>query len=339
MRRPHRQPAGFNLAFLDIMACGLGAIILVFVLVKYHTATPVPPSSPPPDAELEAITDDLATRVAAIEKLRAELRRRTAAESSQLTDAAQLTRLTQRAAALESQLAQLTQSTPKTRRASNTESHLLGLRVSGARIIILLDSSASMAEQRLVDIIKIKTADTAAKKAAPKWQRAVAAARWMIERVPDGSQYLLIHYNAKPEFLSAAQWHFGDDAAARAAALKSLGEIYPHGGTDLHAALQLIKRHAATDIYLITDGLPTRGYLSTFDRFTACGTLIKSATTVSGKCRAALFAAAVAAFAGAGGVVNVALLPLEGDPAAAHAYWRWAAARGGTLISPSAEWP
>ena len=29
-----RASEGFNLAFLDIMACGLGAIVLVFMLVK-----------------------------------------------------------------------------------------------------------------------------------------------------------------------------------------------------------------------------------------------------------------------------------------------------------------
>jgi hypothetical protein len=34
MRR-HRRSEGFNLAFLDIMSCGLGAVVLVFMLVKH----------------------------------------------------------------------------------------------------------------------------------------------------------------------------------------------------------------------------------------------------------------------------------------------------------------
>ena len=29
-----RRPEGFNLAFLDIMACGLGAVVLILVLLK-----------------------------------------------------------------------------------------------------------------------------------------------------------------------------------------------------------------------------------------------------------------------------------------------------------------
>ncbi|MEO1925140.1 MAG: VWA domain-containing protein, partial [Gammaproteobacteria bacterium] len=31
-----KKTEGFNLAFLDIMSCGLGAIILVFMLVKHN---------------------------------------------------------------------------------------------------------------------------------------------------------------------------------------------------------------------------------------------------------------------------------------------------------------
>ena len=37
MRR-HRKSESFNLAFLDIMACGLGAVVLVFMLVKHNVS-------------------------------------------------------------------------------------------------------------------------------------------------------------------------------------------------------------------------------------------------------------------------------------------------------------
>lgn len=38
--RKHRKSEGFNLAFLDIMACGLGAVVLVFMLVKHNVTEP-----------------------------------------------------------------------------------------------------------------------------------------------------------------------------------------------------------------------------------------------------------------------------------------------------------
>jgi hypothetical protein len=40
-----------------------------------------------------------------------------------------------------------------------------------------------------------------------------------------------------------------------------------------------------------------------------------------------------------GVTVNVILYPLEGDPAAASAYWDLAIATRGALLSPSEDWP
>jgi uncharacterized protein HemX len=37
-----RDTDGFNLAFLDVMACGLGAVILIFMLIKFNAQTPEP---------------------------------------------------------------------------------------------------------------------------------------------------------------------------------------------------------------------------------------------------------------------------------------------------------
>ena len=37
--------------------------------------------------------------------------------------------------------------------------------------------------------------------------------------------------------------------------------------------------------------------------------------------------------------VNIILYPMEGDPAAASAYWRLAVATGGSFFCPSRDWP
>ena len=47
-----RKSEGFNLAFLDIMSCGLGAVVLVFMLVKHN----VDDSS----VEIEKLKNDIA---------------------------------------------------------------------------------------------------------------------------------------------------------------------------------------------------------------------------------------------------------------------------------------
>lgn len=345
--RKRRGAAGFNLAFLDIMACGLGAIILVFMLVKYQTEAPF--------TELHALQTDLAaaqhqTRAVAADRsaqaarlktLQQELqqrRTRAAAETQKNNNAAaEIIKITQQLNRLQQQKAQQTQAaaTPQENNSATPDSqqdHLLGLRVGGARIVILLDSSASMADERLVDIIKIKVANTDAKKNAPKWQRALNVVDWMLARVPPSSEYMIIQYNAKPSFVPTQQWRRGDDAEARAQIQRALAELYPHAATNLHAALTLIKDSISpTDIYVITDGLPTQGAKR-------CS-IFASKTTVSGKCREQLFLAAVQSFVGNPAKVNVVLLPIEGDPKAAYAYWRWAAATAGVMLSPAASWP
>ncbi len=37
--------------------------------------------------------------------------------------------------------------------------------------------------------------------------------------------------------------------------------------------------------------------------------------------------------------VNIILLPMEGDPEAASAFWKLAARTDGSLLSPARDWP
>ena len=353
-----RRPAGFNLAFLDIMACGLGAIILIFMLVKYNSEEPSTESNALVN-ELAGIRKEIQTTsanndalAAQIEKLKQQLQQqiKRSARSDEEAGATveELIKLTKEIAALEQKLAQQKQQTeaPEQKETESVkdktqEDHLIGLRVTGPRILILLDNSASMADERLLDIVKIKIADTAAKKAAPKWRRAIAVAHWILERVPEDSKYMVMHYNATADFLPDNKWRSGSDQNARAAVSAALEKLYPREATNLHSALTLIKTSSIrpTDIYVITDSLPTKGQgsLSALQRFKECG--ITGNTNVSGKCRLALFYAAIQSFSKSSATVNTVLLPIEGDPDAAYAYWLWAATTTGMMISPAGSWP
>ena len=351
-----RKPQGFNLAFLDIMSCGLGAIILIFMLVKYQADEPGVEAGALEAklADIQAQTREMAAANSAlsarIDALKSELQQ-AAQRAAQATDARaaaaeELIRLTKEISRLEQQLARQQQAAAeKTEPIDDSlrQDHLIGLRVSGERIVILLDNSASMADERLVDIIKVKAAGVAAQKAAPKWQRALAVARWIIERVPEDSEYRVARYNDTAAFVPDAQWLSGGDENAREAAMKALQELHPHNATNLNAALKLIASASPspTDVYVITDSLPTKGFdrLSALQRRKACGSFTAKATTVSGECREALFWAAVQPFARVPATVNTVLLPIEGDPEASYAYWLWAASTTGMMLSPAGEWP
>lgn len=354
MRRSPRRPSGFNLSFLDVMSCGLGAIILIFMLVKYQTEqTDVEQNALRAEwekikneaDEMEANNDTLAAQIEQLKK-NLDQQIKDAAQSKQTSTAVarELIKRAKDISALEKKLAQQKKQnaaeelSPESPVDKTLEDHLIGLRVTGSRITILLDSSASMADERLVDIIKIKAStDIAKKKAAPKWRRALAAVKWVIERVPKESEYRVIHYSADADFVVDKKWIGGDDVDARMKVFEALEALYPHGETNLSVALKLIESApiSPTDMYVITDGLPTKGTLSVLKKLKGCG----KKNTVSGNCRRELFYAAVQAFSPTRTKINTVLFPIEGDPEAAYAYWLWSAATTGVMISPAGSWP
>lgn len=353
MRR-HRKSEGFNLAFLDIMSCGLGAVVLVFMLVKHNVS----------NSAVE--TDLLSADVKKLELVQEQLQQ----TLEQLLDVSQseaqkIAQLKARLAPLEAQLSQkessLVQKTARLAALKNDiaarpiarkqdlveeerggeENYLMGLKVEGRRIAVLLDSSASMTDERLIDIIKRKNGAEAAKKQGPKWLRTLRIMRWILARVPKTSELTVISYNASVISLGKSNWIRLDRPETIAALYKELETIVPQGATNLQKGLQSLSGRAVTDLYLITDGLPTTGEsrYASLNPFSGCGSLLGKSSTISGECRVKLFRQTLQD-SGLGAMkINVILLPIEGDPDAVNEYWRWAALSGGLLISPAVNWP
>ncbi len=225
-----------------------------------------------------------------------------------------------------------------------TQHHLLGIKVEGPRILILVDHSASMSDTHLNDIIRFQIEDMPVKRMAPKWKRTIAIVRWLIEQVPPDSQLMIVHYNRKADFLHGKSWIDPGHIQSRETLFDGLEALYPDEGTNLYEVLQLVVDHRLepSNIYLVTDGLPTLGPGP--DRahrdFTGCNTFHSKSVTITSACRKALFFSATVPFSRQiPAKVNVILLPLEGDPEAVYPYWSWASATGGILASPVSNWP
>jgi VWA domain-containing protein len=224
------------------------------------------------------------------------------------------------------------------------ENYLMGLKVEGARIAFLIDSSASMTDEMLLDIIRRKTGSDQEKKAGPKWQRTKRVAKWLANRIPNGSQAAFISFSEKAKHIGQVNWFSGNSANALSSVFSTLDEIVPSGATNLAEALKVTKamRPAPTNYYIVTDGLPTTGNSSyqSLNPFAKCTSLFGKSNTISGECRFKLFQHTVKESGlQTGHPVNIILLPLEGDPAAAPAFWGWTFTSGGLLISPAKEWP
>ena len=339
------------------MSCGLGAIILVFMLVKHNVDTAVPV----PEIDLlrndlallidqerqlrQTITDIKAGTRQASENIRAsseELARIQAKLSSKLED---ISKQRDRLAALKETIENTV--VPKTSDVVDDprvgeEDYLIGLRVEGRKIGILIDSSASMTDGVLIDVIRRKNSRQSEKKAGPKWQRTKRIVRWLLARLPESSMVNVVAYSDKARPLGGSGWKSGRDANALGDVFRDLDALVPEGPTNLEAGLQAIRRKKPSSVYLITDGLPTMGdsgYKS-LNPFASCPALWGQSNKISGECRAKLFQHTLISNALPSGVpVNVILLPIEGDPEASSKYWSWTAATGGLLISPPDSWP
>lgn len=221
------------------------------------------------------------------------------------------------------------------------ENYLMGLKVEGRRIAVLLDSSASMTDEALIDIIKRKNGSAVQKQGGPKWLRARKTVRWLLARAPKNSEIIVISYNASVNFLAGKAWKRADNSATLQAVYRELDNLVPEGATNLQKGLQMVGELGATDLYLVTDGLPTVGEsrYASLNPFASCSSLLGKSSTISGECRVKLFRQTIKDSSPKGVKVNVILLPIEGDPEAVNEYWAWAAQSRGLLISPAVSWP
>jgi len=352
--KKHRKSEGFNLAFLDIMSCGLGAVVLVFMLVKHNVSNST--------VETDLLTGDvqrLSLQQEELQQIFEQLKNVSRSEAEKIDRLkSKLARLEQSLSLKElslvqkkNQLAALKNAISKRPVArkedlveedkGGEENYLMGLRVEGRRIAVLIDSSASMTDETLLDIIKRKNGSADSKKSGPKWVRTRKIVRWLLARIPKTSQFAVITFNDSVKSLGGVKWVKADKSATLVALYRELEAIVPEGGTNLQKGLQAVSGRGATDLYLITDGLPTVGesLYAKLNPFAGCSSLLGRSATISGECRVKLFRQTVKDSSPRGVKINVILLPIEGDPDAVNEFWGWSAKTGGLVISPAVNWP
>ncbi len=334
------------------MSCGLGAVILVLMLVKLDTDAVSAESDRLREdlARLEATETNLSARITELLKDKAVSAEEVAARAAELArleaaldrEQAKLAASEQAARALEETITAIEEpEQPDVIETAPTgsETYIVGLRVEGARIGLLVDASASMTDELLIDVIRRKNMAAAQKQAGPKWARAKRVVNWFLARAPETSEVRAVAFSDKAVPLGNPVR--GDNAAGLGRVLGALDAVVPSGPTNLAAGLAALAAFKPTDVYIVTDGLPTAGsggYRS-LNPFSDCSALWGGSTSISGECRVRLLRHTIGN-AGLGRArVNVVLLPIEGDPQAAHEFWQWTAATDGILISPAASWP
>jgi len=213
--------------------------------------------------------------------------------------------------------------------------YLTGLKLGGKRVLFLIDNSASMLDDTIVNIIIKRNLSDTIKKSAYKWLQAVKSVKWMVANLPKNSQFLIISFNEKITSLADHQlfrWIKTSDSLQIDSMFKQLMQLVPEKGTNLEKAFTSITQlsQQPDNIILITDGLPTQSNEK--------GNRKNNLSKISPSDRELLFKKAIKIIP-PGIPVNTILLPMEGDPRAAVLFWKLAIDTNGSFMTPSRDWP
>ncbi|MGB5605847.1 MAG: VWA domain-containing protein [Gammaproteobacteria bacterium] len=363
MKRRHVSP--FSLAFLDIMFCGFGAVVLLVLILNTDTVR-----------ARNTVFADLRSEVIRIEQEviigREQLvtaRNSLAADDSELvTTRGEAERIIETVRTLEMEIARMENETLASRqhinelatdlksqdeenkrlgaaqpadrdsgtkvrevRGEGDRQYLTGLKMGGKRVLILVDVSASMLDETIINVVRRRNMDTNSKRSAPKWQRALKTADWLVSNLPATARFQLYTFNTRASAAVSGTDGTWLQASSRSnvdAAIRALHQTVPGAGTSLYHALAVAGKLSPRpdNILLVTDGLPTQGRSK------------PGGTTVTAAARLQHFQAAARVLP-SGIPVNTVLLPMEGDAYAAAAFWKLAQDTRGSFLTPARDWP
>ncbi len=355
----------FTLSFLDVMSCGFGAVILIFIVIQHSTETTSQEVSLDLLAEVKKLEievlegtdnlvvlkttlkeaeDEIVTAEDLIRSILEQIRQLQATIALSMEEGASQTKdirarqlelkeLEESVANLKGTLNQKEESGDATRTfvGQGDRQYLTGLHLGGEHILILIDSSASMLDSTIVNVLRRRNMDPDTQRASKKWQRVIRTIDWIVANIPNESNIQLVHFNSEATSLvpdGHLEWVKSTDRDDIDYALERLGELVPKGGTSLHHPFSLARRMnpQPDSIFLLVDGLPTIEFKPS------------GKTLIESKQRVKFFENALEELPN-GTPVNVILFPMEGDIFAAPNFWRLAQITGGSFLSPSEDWP
>ena len=346
------------------MSCGFGAVVLLFLIIKHNVQAYAPaanlqsPNSAEVDlldrdirdgrknlAQLRNTIDQLDRQTVIAEGLARRIQKKAGQTEGSLhglkapSEANELAALEARVQGLKKTKEELVKENAKTGqdlrsyKGQGKRQYITGLSMHGDRILILFDDSASMLDSTIVNVLRRRDMVNVQRKTdSAKWHQALATVDWLTARMPPGSNYQIYTFNTQVKSLVAGtkgRWLNASDTTQLNDAVAKLKKTVPNGGTSLIKAFMAAESLDPTpdSIYLITDGLPTQSTMKP-----------PSGAKVSGQQRARLFSQAVRILP-RDVQVSTILLPMEGDPLAAYAFWGLAVGTHGAFLSPAKDWP
>ena len=356
----------FSLSFLDVMACGLGAIVLFYMIITAQVATRAADTNVEHQAETDKLEEQVLDGRKNLIRIRNALEARQEERVSVEGDARRMQELLQQlleelatfendSSASEESIEKLRSDIERLEKAKRqlaakstdeapqtgerirafgeggTRQYLTGMKMGGARVLILVDTSTSMLARTYVNVVRFRNMSDELKVKAPKWQQVLDTVDWLTTQLQSGNKFQLYSFNEEVQSVldgTDGTWIdvSKDDLDG---AVEQLQTVVPDNGTSLYRAFKAVSEMnpLPDNIYLLTDGLPTQGKSAP-----ATPELVKARQRVD------FFNKAVKELPRRV-PVNILLFPMDGDPDAAILFWQLAANTRGSFLSPSRDWP
>jgi hypothetical protein len=347
-----RRNIAFSLSFLDIMACGFGAVTLLFLILR-HNANEIPIPDERLSSEISLLQQDIqqaeqdqVKALNSLEDIELRLVKTQGLSKRVITEIAEKEKsiqedpnnidiLRRKVKQLEEETAQIEdiEFGDKVREfvGDGNRQYLTGLTLGGERVLILIDGSASMLADTVVNALRRRNMDDVQKQKSAKWQWSLRTLEWLLAQLPPSSRFQVYVFNNQAQAMLAGtegEWLDASDSLALERVMESTDAFVPSEGTSLSKAIDVIAEFDSKpdNLFILTDGLPTLGDTP------------PKKYMVTGSQRRQHFETAIAKLP-RGITVNTILFPMEGDPEAAALFWQLALDTKGAFIAPSRDWP
>lgn len=355
----------FSWSFLDAITCGFGAVVLTFVIINAQVAERARESKADLLGETTLLEEEVLDARKNLVRLRNSLSDDQQDERVLAAEAARLATLLARMQAeveargdssarresveqLRADIRQLEESNQRLAERSaaragsgqrqrsfvgdGNRQYLTGIRMDGKHVLILLDASTSMLGRSYVNVVRFRNMPDGRKIRAPKWQQAVRTVDWLTTQMQPGMKLQVYAFNEQAGAVlggSEGRWIDARDSRELDAAMAAVRKLVPGKGTSLINAFEVVKQlqPQPDNIFLITDGLPTQGakpppQVEEVKEERRVKFMVEAMRTLPGRLP-----------------VNILLFPMDGDPNAAGYFWQLAMQSGGSLLTPSQDWP
>jgi len=283
-----------GLSFLDILCCGLGSVVLIFLILKHGGQPEIPVEVPTVSAiqerqqarlavvEINSLIKTLIAKQSTlseeVEKKTNELKGLESADGavqksidSMLNTISLIAHEDAKAEELRSAFRVLDEApyplpTPDAE-ATHISGAVEGIKLTEIdRVVVLVDISASMLHRSLVEIIKLKNQPLNVQLRSKKWRQTMSSAIWAYDSISVSSRFKVLFFSESVYELDGSetsvgrlQWDrkVGEDSLGFR---KALDNFSPRSGTDLEKVLARVATLAPRPkkVLIITDGLPNR---------------------------------------------------------------------------------